>query len=100
MPLHIAQTSTYVETDWWRWSVWLEGPEEELEQVKKVVYVLHRTFPNPVQEISNRASQFRLDSAGWGIFTIFARVHRHDGTVIKLEHPLKLWYPDGRLAQV
>ena len=46
-----------------------------LSQVEKVVYVLHKTFKNPVREITSRETNFELRTAAWGEFTIRADVY-------------------------
>ena len=95
MPIAIAQSETYVGDDRWEWSVWLEGPSQELDSVKVVRYVLHPTFHNPVRDIEDRSTKFRLDTSGWGTFTINARVTFKDGHQLQLKHDLVLLYPDG-----
>jgi transcription initiation factor IIF auxiliary subunit len=95
MPLSIQQNATYVGRNRWKWSVWLEGPAEELDSVDHVTYILHPSFHNPVREISDRASGFRLDTSGWGTFRIYAKVFMKSGEERLLEHDLKLYYPDG-----
>ena len=99
MTLRIAQDFQYESEDWWRWWIWIDGPAQELDQVKSVVYTLHPTFRDPVRTVTDRASQFRLETAGWGTFTIYAKVFRRDGAVVELEHELELRYPDGRATQ-
>jgi len=93
--LRIAQKSTYHGGELWEWSVWLEGTEAELDQVKSVTYVLHPTFQRPVRTISTRENKFRLDAGGWGGFVIHARVLALDGATQHLQHELELYYPDG-----
>src|SRR6185369_12704930 len=61
--------------DWWHWSVWLEAPRAELEKIEYVEYVLHPTFPQPVRRVTDRSTNFRFESAGWGEFMIYAKVH-------------------------
>lgn len=95
MSLRIAQGSDYEAKDWWRWWVWIEGPAAELDAIESVTYTLHPTFANPVRRLTDRATRFRLETAGWGTFTIYARVDRKDGTQLKLTHDLELLYPDG-----
>jgi transcription initiation factor IIF auxiliary subunit len=95
MNLQIAQDQQYIEKDWWKWSVWIEGPNNELDEVKEVTYKLHPTFKNPVRTIQARASKFKLQSAGWGVFPIRAKIEFKNGTSIILTHYLKLFYPDG-----
>ncbi len=91
----VAQWQEYDGDDWWRWAVWLEGPDETLDQIDLVEWTLHPTFPEPVRRIRDRASRFRLETAGWGVFTIHARLVMKGGSERKLRHQLKLNYPDG-----
>jgi YEATS family len=76
-------------------SVWLEGSSSELDDVESVEWMLHPTFPNPVREVTNRKSRFRLKTSGWGQFKIQARVKRTKGSTLRLEHDLELEYPAG-----
>ncbi|MDH3499766.1 MAG: TIR domain-containing protein, partial [Acidimicrobiia bacterium] len=98
MALQIAQDYEYRSDDHWKWSVWLEGTEEELDQVDAVEYHLHPTFPNPVRVVDDRAGQFRLTASGWGVFKLEARVRHTDGSVTPLSHMLELAYPDEEMA--
>jgi transcription initiation factor IIF auxiliary subunit len=63
--------------------------------VSHVMYVLHPTFHNPVRLVTDRSSNFRLDTSGWGTFTIHAKAVHQDGTETHLKHDLVLLYPDG-----
>jgi transcription initiation factor IIF auxiliary subunit len=95
--LKIEQSEKYQGDDWWSWSVWVAGPEADLDAVQLVEYTLHPTFRNPVRTVRNRRNGFKLKEAGWGVFTIYARLCKKDGSVIRLKHQLKLTYPDGTL---
>jgi hypothetical protein len=90
MTLNIAQSCEQVDQGWWNWSVWLDGPSEELDNVESVTYLLHSTFPNPVREIVDRDNAFRLDARGWGEFMIRATVLFRDGATRQLSHWLVL----------
>ena len=95
MALTIDQDFEYAGDDYWKWSVWIDGPDAELEAIDHVVYTLHSSFPNPVREIDDRASNFRLSTAGWGTFRIYARVvGKDDAPDQHLEHDLDLRYPE------
>lgn len=96
MTLRIAQDSSYQDEDWWKWSVWIEGPDSELDQVHEVTWVLHRTFPKPVRVLKDRKSHFRLDASGWGVFRIYATLALEGDKQLELHHDLELRYPDGR----
>jgi transcription initiation factor IIF auxiliary subunit len=95
MALGIVQDSRYQGDDWWDWSVWLDGPDEELDAVDHVVYTLHRTFPDPVRTVRDRSTRFRLAARGWGTFRIYAKVVSRGGAALKLHHDLDLRYPSG-----
>ena len=72
----IQQSEHYEGEKWWKWAVWLEGPDEALDQVECVVWTLHPTFPNPVRSKTNREDKFKLATAGWGVFPIHAQIGR------------------------
>jgi len=95
MPLQIQQYAHYEGSDWWKWSVWIQGPDSELDQIASVTYILHPTFQNPVRTIGTRSNKFRLDSAGWGIFVIRAKIQFTHGETKDLKHQLELLYEDG-----
>jgi len=90
MTLQIRQAVTPHDEGWWDWAVWLDGPEDELDNVEYVEYILHSTFQNPVEKVFDRDSHFRLQARGWGEFSIKVRVYLDDDEVIKLEHWLEL----------
>lgn len=94
--LRILQDSSYMNDDWWRWSVWIDGVEADLDRIDRVVYTLHPTFPDPVRTVTDRASKFKIETAGWGVFKIRAKVQFKDGKTERLTHDLELHYPDGR----
>ena len=79
MSIRISQESRYKGNERWNWSVWLEGPDRELDRIKCVDYLLHPTFLEPVRQISDRRSKFRLNSSGWGEFMIYLNIKHKDG---------------------
>jgi transcription initiation factor IIF auxiliary subunit len=91
----IKQSEHYEGDDWWAWSVWIEGDDDALDQVEFVEWRLHPTFPNPVRRVTDRGTRFRLETGGWGVFPIVARVHMKDGSDTQLRHQLSLHYTDG-----
>ena len=90
MTIQVKQSSKQQADGWWKWSVWLSGPKDELDQVEYAEYILHSTFRNPVQRIANRSTGFRLNASGWGEFKIYVNIGRKDGSMLKLEHWLAL----------
>lgn len=94
MAFHIRQWFEYQGDDWWKWAIWLDGPEGELDLVEFVTYTLHPTFANPVRQVDDRSTKFPLETAGWGTFTIFATPHSQNGEETYLQHELFLEYPE------
>jgi len=94
MALRIEQGFKYRGEDYWDWWIWIDGSQEELDQIDHVTYILHPTFANPVREVKNRSTKFRLDTAGWGVFLIRATVKHKNGRETPLTHSLTLKYPD------
>ena len=95
MAYEIKQDFEYKGDDWWEWSVWVEASDAELNKIKFVEYTLHPTFVKPVRIIKDRKSKFRLETAGWGIFTVYAQAVLQDGEKINMERELELLYEDG-----
>jgi hypothetical protein len=93
--LSIQQSQEYEGKGFWRWSVRLDGTAEELDSIDHVLYILDPTFHNPVRTVSDRTTNFRLDTSSWGTFTIHANVMHRDGHETPLNHDLVLLYPDG-----
>lgn len=91
----IEQSEEYEGDDWWNWAVWVVGDKDALDQIKYVEWRLHPTFRDPVRKRDDRSTGFRLQTAGWGVFTIIARACMKDGTDKMLRHRLRLHYPDG-----
>ncbi len=81
--------------DWWTWWIWIEGSKADLDEIAFVTYTLHPTFKNPVRKIEDRKSKFKLETEGWGTFTIYAMVVLKNKKEIPLEHDLYLEYEDG-----
>lgn len=98
MELQLAQEFEYKGNDYWNWAVWVDAPDAELDAIKTVEYTLHPSFPKPVRKISDRQTKFRLTTAGWGVFTIYAKAFLKNGKTVEMEHELSLAYPDGTLT--
>lgn len=95
MSLEIFQTSALKDTRggrrrYWDWSVWLDGPADELDAVDRVEYRLHPTFARPIRTVADRVSKFRLDGSAWGEFRIRVIVHKKAGEPEELVHWLHL----------
>lgn len=90
MTFKIAQQAKSTDPSHWRWSVWLDAPDEELDTVKDVLWKLHPSFSPPEVQVSTRKTAFRLNSSGWGEFEIQADIHLLNGETVSLRHRLRL----------
>lgn len=93
--MKIKQNQKLVDKNYWKWSVELEAEAEVLDRIAFVIYTLHETFPNPIRRISSREDNFRLETAGWGEFMIYAKVLFKDKSQERLTHWLELFHKDG-----
>jgi hypothetical protein len=75
---------------YYQWRVFVDEPRSVLDTIQEVEYVLHPTFPEPLQVSTNRDTAFELINEGWGQFTILITVHFTDGTQIKTSYDLDL----------
>jgi len=98
MDLKLAQEFEYKGSDWWEWAVWIDATDEQLDEIDLVEYTLHHSFPKPVRESSERSTKFRLQTSGWGCFTIYAKAFLKNGEAVEMEHELSLEYPDGTVT--
>ena len=97
--MKIAQDFKYQGDDWWKWWVWIEAPDPELDLIDHVVYTLHSSFPDPVRTVKDRGNKFKLSTGGWGTFRIYAKVFPKSSPPISLHHDLVLEYPSGAPAK-
>ncbi len=93
LPIKPDNVATKSETKegYWDWTVFIQGPDDILDQVQCVEYTLDPTFPNPVREICDRGTEphaFALTTSGWGTFPLRIRVFLRDGRVQELPYHL------------
>ena len=93
MNFAVAQSQKYEGDQWWKWSLWIEGSEEDLDEIRSVTYTLHPTFPEPIRTVTDRASKFQLRCSGWGIFLIPVEVRLKNGKSVRLAHQLQFSIP-------
>ena len=85
-----AADKTYNDNPAYEWSLELVAYDETIERIDYVKYHLHPTFENPTRIIRDRETNFRLNSVGWGTFSVEIEVHFIDGTVGHATHELTL----------
>lgn len=78
MSLRLDNKSKYAgrtgDTDWWKWTAFIEGDKEDLDAVDYVEYHLHPGFPDPIKRVRNRSRRFAMTTQGWGTFELKAKV--------------------------
>ncbi len=77
--------------NWWDWTVFLDG---DISNVDHVEYVLHPTFPEPIQTVTTPGTRFAFRTSGWGTFEVKAHVYKKDGSMTELAHLLE--FGDGQ----
>jgi hypothetical protein len=97
-PVGRVQDHEYAGNDYWHWRAWIDGKPGDLDMIEKVKWFLHPSFPNSVVVSRERSTGFRLETSGWGTFTLRAEVHCVDGSEQTLRQPLLLFYPDDAAA--
>jgi len=90
MSLAIDQSAQPAGKGRWDWSVWVDGPDAELDQVDSVEWILQPTFTPSAVLVTDRESKFKLDNSGWGEFEISALVRVKSGSQQHLKHRLRL----------
>ena len=55
--------------------IFLEGDDGDLYRVTRVVYHLHPTFYDPDRTVTDRTTNFELNTSAWGMFNLTADVH-------------------------
>ena len=79
MSISLKNSSTYIEqkgaTNWWKWTAFIEcEPPDSLDEIEFVEYHLHPSFPNPIRRVMEKEGGFPMQTKGWGIFELRARV--------------------------
>ncbi len=92
LPLTASNVATKVREGAWDWTIFLQGPDDALDQIRCVEYTLHPSFPDPVVTICQKGAAsraFALSGSGWGTFEVGIRVITTEGREQKLTYHLK-----------
>lgn len=64
--LTVKNTSSYVGSGRWDWTIFIDADSRTLQQVTCVEYHLHPTFPKPVYKVCNHPeTKFAFSANGW-----------------------------------
>ncbi len=95
-PIQLSNTSQPAapqpsgELQYFDWKVYVDEDPEILKTIDHVTYILHPTFPDPVQIVSDASTGFALETSGWGEFAIGAQIQFKNGSVASSSHMLDL----------
>jgi transcription initiation factor IIF auxiliary subunit len=88
--------------DFYAWCVFLQGSPEEIGRIRQIEYTLHPSFPDPVRVVEDADHCFALESQGWGIFQVRARVTYRNKEMVRQGFSLQLGedaWPRGPTAE-
>lgn len=84
-----------IKQNWYRWRVFVNEPDEILDKIEYVDYLLHPSFPGPNRRVGQerRNSRFYLESEGYAGFYIDITVKFKDGTEEETGYTLDIQKP-------
>jgi hypothetical protein len=74
-------TATYQGRTYYDWRVFVDEPAAVLARIASVQYLLHPSFPEPLQIRTNPEEKFAVEAHGWGVFNIQITIKYRDGTM-------------------
>lgn len=77
--MRAVNTYKKIRDDWYSWTVYIQGTDEELNQIKYVTYLLHESFPNRRIVSKDLANNFARKISGWGEFLLRAEAMMKNG---------------------
>jgi hypothetical protein len=92
LPLTADNVAAKVREGAWNWTIFIQGTDDALDQIRCVEYTLHPSFPDPVVTVCQKGAAsraFALSGSGWGTFEVGIRVIAHDGREQKLKYHLR-----------
>jgi hypothetical protein len=66
--------------DFFRWLIFVDASDDELEKIDSVEYELHPSITNPYRPVADRSSKFALKFNSWGSFGVRMTIVFKDGT--------------------
>ena len=81
------------EQDFYRWKIFADASDSELDNIDYIEYELHPSIPNSYRPIADRNSKFALKFNSWGEFTVRMTVVFKNGTKNNFVHHLNTENP-------
>tara|TARA_R110001583_G_scaffold7501_4_gene37143 strand:- start:95 stop:448 length:354 start_codon:yes stop_codon:yes gene_type:complete len=73
--------------------IWVDGSEEELDQVERVEYLLHPTFKNRLRTSRARSNGFSITFWAWGTFNVEVTIYKTNKKNESFEYPMTFDLP-------
>ncbi len=89
--MKVINTYKKIRDDYYSWTVSIEGPDAELNQIKYITYLLHETFPNRRRVSKDSENKFARKFTGWGEFLLRVEAVMKSGEIKHAE----LWLDLG-----
>ena len=75
---------------YYKWRVFVDEPDQVLNRIAEVQYLLHPTFPQPLQVRTNPNDKFALEATGWGQFLIQITIKYKNRSTVRTSYNLDL----------
>jgi hypothetical protein len=82
--------STLSGRTYYKWRVFMDEPDQVLNRIEEVQYLLHPTFPEPFQVRTNPNDKFAVEASGWGQFLIQITIKYKDQSTVRTGYFLDL----------
>jgi len=73
---------------YYKWRVFVDEPTDVLDKIAEVQYLLHPSFPEPLQVRTKPDDKFAVESSGWEEFNIEITVKYKDKSTVKKSYHL------------
>ena len=88
--VQIENTSEYIDSGHYKWTVFLLAENSILETIDHVEYTLHPSFPNPERISNEHDTNFAISFSGWGESIVYIKIVFRDGQKMHTKHRLSL----------
>ncbi len=92
--LAVENSADFLKGDRWEWTIFIVAPDEVLEQIECVYYILHPSYRQPKREVCDNNGDdpgkgFSLTATAWEPFEVGVRIRFIDGQTKSLVHQLE-----------
>ncbi len=85
---YAKKTRTLYGKTYYKWRVFVDEPDQVLNTIAEVQYLLDPTFPEPLQVRTNPNDKFAVEATGWGQFLIQISIKYTDQSTVRTDYYL------------